>query len=507
MSSSPRKHARTAVLALLVLSGCHAILGLDDPIVDSPSRADAGDDVSVLGPAIDGATSDGQSLGDAGLDADAEPPVVIRFHEDWDQPRLWNHVDLKALNVGTTTFVGAVFDGQYIYFAPSTNANVPTFAARYDTKGGGLTAVAAWRFFDTSLLSPDARGFEGAFFDGRYITFVPFATDAVGHSGRFTRFDTKAGRDFTDPVAWSTFDTTTLNQNAKGYIGGVFDGDRYAYVAPGLGNFEPGVRAQAIAARLDTKADWTTGSAWELFDTQTIAPTLDGGGPRGFVGTVDTGSHVYFVPYGYAGAYRGRTVRFDRAKPFTAPSSWEVFDITTLDPNGVGFQGAGFDGRYVYYVPLVNGAGGNGLVVRYDTQKAFAEAASWSTYDVESHDGGLVPSQADGGAAPVRKAYVGAGFDGRYMYFAPGVNVGAPSSWLARFDTQKTSLSDPTAWSFYDLESINPGAHGMCGAVFDARYMYVVPCFTSTVIRFDTLETEDGRPAPLPRLPHAGSFL
>ena len=442
MTHSRRHFAFITSSVAIAVAGCHAILGLDDPTIeDGAALTDASDDaLQVLGP-----TTDGADPSDAGLDADgdAEPEVVVTYNEQWDNPTLWNKLNLKELNAGTTSFVGAVFDGRYIYFAPSNNTTSPAFAARYDTKGNGFTVNDSWKFFDTAILHPDARGFEGAFFDGRYVYFVPFAGPTV-HTGRFTRFDTKADRDFNDAQAWSTFDTTTLNQYAKGFIGAAFDGTRYAYAAPGIGNFpETGTRPQALAARFDTSqaaTGFASAGAWQFFDTQTVAPQLDAGGPRGFVGAVYTGTHVYFVPYGYAVDLRGRVIRHETAKPFQSPSSWEVFDTLAIDPGAAGFQGGAYDGRYVYLTPLLNESGQHGTVTRFDTQKPFTAASSWTAFDIATIDGGGVPSQE--GRTPIKVGFVGAGFDGRFVYFS-GNQSPAIHGWIARFDSARTLPRSP----------------------------------------------------------------
>jgi hypothetical protein len=333
------------------------------------------------------------------------------------------------------------------------------------------------------------------------VYFVPYE-GVNGHAGRITRFDTKGG-DFNEPQAWSHFDLTSINQYAKGFIGASFDGQRYAYMAPGVGNFPPDFdRPEAVAARFDTSqaaTGFNSAGAWELFDTQTSAPTLDGGGPRGFVGTVYTGQHVYFVPHGYKGEYRGRIVRHDPTKSFKSPTSWEVFDTTEVHPNAVGFQGGGFDGRYLYLSPLLGPTGQHGTVTRFDTQKPFTSAASWGAFDLTTIDGGAVASQADSGP-PIKIGFVGTGFDGRFLYFAG--NQTPIHGWIARFDTLKPALDDPSAWSFYNTNTLHPDAKGMCGAVYDGQFMYFVPCFSSVVVRFYA-----GFPAKLPKFPKGGSFL
>ena len=48
-----------------------------------------------------------------------------------------------------------------------------------------------------------------------------------------------------------------------------------------------------------------------------------------------------------------------------------------------------FDGRYVYLVPYYNGTTYHGVVTPFDTQapNGFADAGSWSTFDVATVNG------------------------------------------------------------------------------------------------------------------------
>jgi hypothetical protein len=514
------RRRRLAFLVLALLSGCHAVLGLDDPVIDrSGGPAASGDGSSdalqVEGPLIDGRApnpgTDGGG-GDANADADAEPPAVMAYNENWDNASLWNHFDLHNINVGISSFTGAVFDGRYVYFAPSNNTNAAVLAARYDTQGNGFTITNSWSFFDTAVLHPDARGFSGAFFDGRYVYFVPFAIPGL-HHGRLVRYDTQAGRNFGDAQAWSQVNLTAFEPYAKGFIGGAYDGERYAYMAPGPGAFIDGGRPESLAARYDSTLALGAEPSWQFFDTQRIDPSLNGG-PRGFFGTVLTEDHLYFVPYGYGGSVRGRVVRYDQKKPFTEVAAWEVFDTAAVNPGSGGFQGGGYDGRFVYLAPLVNVDGISGVVTRFDTkQPAFTDAGSWSAFDLQTLDGGLVPSQS--GRTPERRGYVGTGFDGRFMYFVgdQAVPVGY-HGWIARFDSTKPDLHDPSAWSFYDTTAINPFAKGFCGAVFDGMYVYFVPGFVGSpptenntvVVRLHAAYALSGKPRP-PKFMPGGTFL
>src|SRR5204862_5952151 len=143
------------------------------------------------------------------------------------------------------------------------------------------------------------------------------------------------------------------NSNAKGFVGGVFDGKNTAFMAPGPGVFPEGDggRPQAIAARFDTTpGGFKSQSSYQFFDTQLI----DAVKPRGFFGTILTNDYLYLVPYGYGGESKGRVVRYARAKSFSDASSWEIFDTSSIDTESVGFQGGAYDGRHVYLVPFLN---------------------------------------------------------------------------------------------------------------------------------------------------------
>jgi len=93
---------------------------------------------------------------------------------------------------------------------------------------------------------------------------------------------------------------------------------------------------------------------------------------------------------------------------------------TQLDPACKGYRGAGFDGRYLYFVPNNNGVY-HGRVARYDTTQDFNTASSWGTFVMET--------QLD----PACKGYQGAGFDGRYLYFVP-YNNGIYHGRVARYE-------------------------------------------------------------------------
>ncbi|UCD76512.1 MAG: hypothetical protein JSV91_06220, partial [Phycisphaerales bacterium] len=87
-------------------------------------------------------------------------------------------------------------------------------------------------------------------------------------------------------------------------------------------------------------------------------------------------------------------------------SSWAAFDPGDQglgqDPDG--YNGAAFDGRYIYYAPYRNETSSYHCeVLRCDTASEFADLASWSTFN-----------PADHGVGSVIGGYCGCVFDGRY---------------------------------------------------------------------------------------------
>ncbi|HTB78368.1 MAG TPA: hypothetical protein VK762_34220, partial [Polyangiaceae bacterium] len=142
-------------------------------------------------------------------------------------------------------------------------------------------------------------------------------------------------------------------------------------------------------------------------------------------------------------------------------ASWATFDPSAVTSSNA-FIGAAFDGRYVYFSP----GDYRGQALRYDTQASFAAGASWSSFDMTSLGGGA------------ESAFLGARFDGRYVYFIPSGGV------LERFDTRGT-FGSAASWTRFDLTSLDSRASNFFGGVFDGRYLYLVPQSSGLVFRFD----------------------
>lgn len=102
--------------------------------------------------------------------------------------------------------------------------------------------------------------------------------------------------------------------------------------------------------RFDKGADFKT--ARTGFD----AKTMVNADATGFAGAAFDGRHVYFVPRS-TDVTTGVVLRHDIDGDFVNASSWSNVDITiaTKNPEAKKFQGAVFDGKYVYFVPRENG--------------------------------------------------------------------------------------------------------------------------------------------------------
>ena len=403
--------------------------------------------------------ADAAANSDAGPRADVAPkpdaPLPPTYSELTDTAR-WASFNVQSANAQAKGYLGVGFDGRYAYFIPYYNgAAYHGTVARYDTQAS-FGSADGWTFFNTATANPNAIGYVGGTFDGRYLYLAPHHNGA--YHGRVARYDTTAP--FASTSSWAFFDISTVTAGAKGYLGAVFD-KNYVYFVP----YHDGVAHHGRVARYDIHSDFGLAASWKVFDLTTVNPAA-----KGFYGGGFDGRYLYFVPH-HNGAYHGLVARYDTTAGFDSAAAWSTFDMAGAHPNAKGYIGAGFDGRYMYFVPY---GAGNALMARYDTSVAFASTASWSFFDVSSVNGNA-------------KGFYGAAFDGRYMYFIPNYNGAAYHGYLARLDT-KASFGLAGSWSVFDVATINPGARGSAGAAFDGRYLYLVPHYGgggSTVLRFD----------------------
>jgi hypothetical protein len=262
--------------------------------------------------------------------------------------------------------------------------------------------------------------------------------------------------DFGSSNSWAAFNLTPVVTGS--YSGSTFDG-RYVYFAPDGTN--------GTALRYDTKGSFSTLKSWSMFDL-----TTQDANAKSYRGAIYDGRYVYFVP----ASGTARMARFDTLAMYLDPAAWTIFDLTTIG-GPVGFTGGAFDGRYIYLVPA---SSASGTTFRYDTQGPFTSLASWSTFGIASVDAAAY-------------AFIGAVFDGRYLYYVPSGKGASPHGVMARFDTE-AQFTNAGSWTILDLATLDPKAVGYRTGAFDGRYLYLVPGWTapspawatSTVARYDT---------------------
>jgi hypothetical protein len=438
-------------LLLLALASCgsksSAPLDTRAPVPDSP--------LGWLdhGPNLDRQLPGEPKLGDAARpDGRIDGPIAPTYGDVSDSSR-WVTFNMTGVNANARGYLGAAFDGRYIYFVPYQLFDFHGIIARYDTQADfGL--AGAWTTFDLTTVNATAKGYSGGAFDGRYLYLAPFNPSAP-----IARYDTTAP--LTDASSWSFFLISVLSPSAKGFQGAVFD-KHYVYFVP-YNNPAVGGGYHGMVTRLDTKLSFTAANSWTVFNTATVNPSA-----TGFYGGGFDGRYLYLVPYHNGNGNHGLIARYDTAATFASGPSWSTFDLTSAHPNAKGFATAAFDGHYLYLVPA-----GNGLVARYDTTAALTSTSSWVFFDLAS-----LNAQAIG--------YNGSAFDGRYLYLIP-YGGGVVHGLVARLDTT-APFGLAASWVIFDLAGINPGAVGFKGAAFDGRFVYLAPNHAGSsgmVFRFD----------------------
>ncbi len=444
------------------------ILGLATPLVVA-FACGGGDNPPPLGGTNDGGADDRSTSKDGQqTQSDGKAPVTT-YNNPTDNSK-WSFFDVGTLYPtadgapfdGPSGFLGAIFDGKFIYYVPTGNKTFSTATSMaYDVVRFDISkpfdVASSFTKSDISYLGADVA-FVGGAFDGRFVDFAPF------QGSPFLRYDTSGP--FQDASAgWQAPATSAVPS-----FGAAFGGGGVYYAPLASDSFQ----------RMDTH------------DGGIQAFSLAGvdGGASVYEGANFDGKYVYFAPTGTTAADSGAggVVRVDTTKDFTSAVSWDLFDTHQVDANSGNFAGAVFDGRYIYFVPTTTNAGVPvaARFVRFDTQGNFADPAAWTAF---------APS------ASGSNGYHTAAFDGRFVYFLPFVETG--TSLLLRYDTSSgvAAFTSSAAWQTFALDSFNPGATGFEGMGFDGEYMYFVPRYGHVAARFDAKTPASSPPG------FTGSFL
>jgi len=364
----------------------------------------------------------------------------------WDRMPLSSGIGAAALDSAFNG--GCAFDGQYVYYCPLDSA---TFVS-YDTTMA-FTSIDAWEQIAMSSVQGAAAlttAYLGVVFDGRYMYFVPFNSDT------FIRYNTKKA--FTSTASWEQVAMqTAFNGSAAvdlAFASATFDGRYVYYSAYNSDTF----------VRYDTTGSFAAASGW----SQMLMSSAQGGTAvdAAYQASTFDSRYVYFCPRASASF-----IRYDTTASFTAIASWTQIALSSGQGGAASdadqFHGSTFDGRYVYYIPE-----NSDTFVRFDTTKSFTSITSWQQATFANAVG----------SAAFDAAFIGATFDGRYVYAGP-----SNSDTLIRFDTTQTTFNSSASWqqvSFSNaVGNANPGG-GFGSLAFDGYYVYWAPRNSDTFIRF-----------------------
>ncbi len=297
--------------------------------------------------------------------------------------------------------------------------------------------------FDASCTDGlESIGYFGAVFDGHYVYFVPEMLPSLETHAVVLRYDTHG--DFRDSRSYAAYDArNTGGIDVRGFYGAAFDGT-YVYFVPR--QFDR-VEYHSRILRLDTRREFKEPAAWDVHDV---------GLKQSAQSAAFDGRYLYLAP-GFFGDpskendYCSTVIRYDTSAPFHDASSYATSDMRRmLSPKAACFDGAEFDGRYIYFVPLYDH-----IAVRYDTHGRFDDPRSWQEMDLSPLGAGL---------------FVGAVFDGRHLYYVPYA-----CSVAVRFDTT-ADFTQRAAWEAVDVDHIDGlRTNGFDGGFFDGRYIHFVP--------------------------------
>ena len=209
---------------------------------------------------------------------------VIRYDTRADFKNQSSYVSIDVtgfLGTASACFDGGAFDGRYVYFVPLYSG----MAVRYDTVAA-FDEPQSWQVYDVR-----PHGYElavGAVFDGTWLYYC-----AYGHA-KIVRFDTRG--DFTDPTRWEAYDADpTENLRTTGFDGGFFDG-RFVYFQPFFLHVGPGPRDNQFHAhylRYDVTSPFGEPTSWQAQDASATASLHS----VGYNGGAFDGRFFYAAPW------------------------------------------------------------------------------------------------------------------------------------------------------------------------------------------------------------------
>jgi hypothetical protein len=404
--------------------------------------------------------------------------VIGGAYHDITDARLWESYDLGGDDPTLRGYVGAAFDGAFLYLSPWQNGSTPHGkVARFET-AKPFAAKDSWASYDVGALNPNAKAFAGsAVFTNpdtkvsEFLYLVPHGPTGAGDT--VARY--RLGQPFDAPGSWDfiALGTHPPADEAAGFGGAVLN---YSHVwLPTRDPNRPfALHENRSDPKVSTNPQRKLDAGWESFNVRAGVDAGTGTSTGGYYGGAFDGKEtLYFAPYTNGTGPHG--VALSKKVGGGTPNGWTTFDLTTLDNRFRGYAGAVLADGFIYYVPHVNAADRHGHVVRVNTTTGFTDPKSWSAMDLTTVN-------------PNLKGFVGGVFDGRFVYFVPFFE--AEGLFVTRYDT-KAPFTDGASWSTFDVKKLPGGASRFNGGAFDGQYVYFVPYDKGPVVRFNARVTKD----------------
>ena len=369
-------------------------------------------------------------------------PLIDSFKRDDN----WKFFDASTIDgLNTRGYWGGSFDGRYVYYSPHYNGTYHGNVMRYDITLPFDSTNSYDAYNMGSIGGLNTTGYSGIAYGGRYMYFAPYRDSALIYHGRVVRYDTL--KSFTTASSYSVFDASgTSGLNTTGFRGDIYDG-KYVYFSPSY-NGNP----HGYVLRYNTEEDFTSSGSWIAYD----ASGTSGLDTRGYGKATSDGRYIYFAPNNN-GSNHGNALRYDSSGDFTNSGSWIAYNASNTDGlECTQFQGATFDGRFIYFY-------GRNAILRYDSVFNFTDSSAWSAIQRYTTEG------------LTTRGYSSGFFDGRYLHLIPEYNSVDYHGNALRYDTAR-SFYDNSSWESYDLTKTGgQKAKGFEGVAFDGRSIYLTP--------------------------------
>jgi hypothetical protein len=237
--------------------------------------------------------------------------------------------------------------------------------------------------------------------------------------------------DFTNPASFDYYDINNFEARDYGFEEGIIKNGTNLYFPTGQNN---DAFSYLVKLDLSDPNNFNDTNKYSLFEISSKEPNFTH--PRSGTFYNDL---LFLIDGG-----SGHLIKYDSNADLSDPSSYEVFDLSTIITPILSRTTADLfvHGGYLYILPDRT----NPYIFRYDLSEDFSLAGSYEFVDLS--DTNLHPAGATTG-------YTFAGTFGNYIYYAPWLGINNSHGLFLRYDTTKSfnNLLD-NGYEYFDLAEI-----------------------------------------------------